>query len=77
MNIGFLGLLASAACFVLWNMACETLGTVRCTVSLYLIPVITVVFAAIFLGERMTVVSCVGSVLILGGVILSGWQGRR
>ena len=77
MNIGFLGLLASAGCFVVWNMACETLGTVRCTVALYLIPVITVVFAAIFLGERMTVVSLVGSALILGGVVLSGWQVRR
>ena len=76
-NIGFLGLLASAACFVVWNLACETLGTVRCTVFLYLIPVVTVVFAAIFLGERMTFVSGVGSALILGGVILSGWQGRR
>ena len=77
LNLGFLGLLASAACFVVWNMACETLGTVRCTVALYLIPVVTVVFAAAFLGERMTAVSCVGAVLILGGVILSGWQGRR
>ena len=77
LNIGFLGLLASAACFVVWNLACETLGTVRCTVTLYLIPVVTVVFAAIFLGERMTFVSGIGSVLILGGVILSGWQGRQ
>ena len=77
LNVGFLGLLASAACFVVWNMACEMLGTVRCTVALYLIPVVTVVVAAAFLGERMTAVSCVGAVLILGGVILSGWQGRR
>ena len=71
LNIGFLGLLASAACFVVWSMACEALGTVRCTVALYLTPVITVVFAALFLGERMTAVSCAGSLLILIGVILS------
>ena len=71
LNIGFLGLLASAACFVVWSMACEALGTVRCTVALYLTPVITVVFAALFLGERMTAASCAGSVLILIGVILS------
>ena len=75
LNIGFLGLLASAACFVVWSMACEALGTVRCTVALYLIPVITVVSAAVFLGERMTFVSFIGSALILGGVILSGWHG--
>ena len=76
LNLGFLGLLASAACFVVWNMACEALGTVRCTVALYLTPVVTVLFAAAFLGERMTIVSVLGSALILGGVILSGWQPR-
>ena len=77
MNLGFLGLLASAACFVTWNMACKALGVVRCTVALYLIPVVTVIVAAVCLGERMTVLSFVGAVLILGGVILSGWQGGQ
>ena len=77
LNLGFLGLLASAACFVVWNMACEALGTVRCTVTLYLIPAVTVVIAAIFLGERMTMASFAGSALILGGVILSSWQRRQ
>ena len=77
LNLGFLGLLASAACFVTWNMACKALGVVRCTVALYLIPVVTVAVASIFLGERMTLLSFVGSALILGGVILSGWRGRQ
>ena len=77
LNLGFLGLLASAACFVVWNMACEALGTVRCTVTLYMIPVVTVVCAAIFLGERMTIVSFWGSVLILISVILSSWRERQ
>lgn len=77
LNIGFLGILASAGCFVVWNLACDALGVVRCTVTLYLIPVITVVFAAAFLGERMTTASFVGSALILGGVALSERRGSR
>jgi len=77
LNLGFLGLLASAGCFVIWNMACESLGTVRCTATLYLAPVIAVASAAIFLGERMTVVSFAGSMLILTGVVLSCWQRRN
>ena len=77
MNLGFLGILASAACFVVWNMACEALGVVRCTVALYLTPVVTVIVAAVFLGERMTLMSFIGSALILCGVILSGWTPPR
>lgn len=73
-NLGFLGLLASAACFVLWNRALAIIGTVRCTVGLYLLPAITVVFAYLFLGEVLTPVSACGAVLILVGVILSGWK---
>ena len=73
-NLGFLGLLASAACFVLWNKALAIVGTVRCTVGLYLLPAITVVFAYLFLGETLSPVSAVGAVLILAGVVLSGMK---
>ena len=76
-NLGFLGLFASAACFVLWNFACGCLGVVRCTVALYLIPVITVIFAFCFLDEKLTPVSAAGAVLTVVGVVLSGWRGRR
>lgn len=73
-NLGFLGLLASAACFVFWNKALAIIGTVRCTVGLYLLPAITVVFAYLFLGEKLTAVSAVGAILVLVGVVLSGWK---
>lgn len=73
-NLCFLGLLASAACFVLWNFALGVIGTVRCTVGLYLLPAITVVFAYVFLKEELTLVSAVGAVLVLAGVVVSGWK---
>lgn len=73
-NLGFLGLLASAACFVLWNKALGIIGTVRCTVGLYLLPAITVVFAYMFLGETMSLISAAGALLILVGVVLSSWK---
>ena len=73
-NLGFLGLLASAACFVLWNKALGIIGTVRCTIGLYLLPAITVIFAYLFLGEELTLVSAIGALLILAGVVISGWR---
>ena len=77
LNLGFLGLLASALCFVLWSRALAALGTVRCTVMLYLQPGVTVVFAYLFLGEVLTIQSAAGGALILVGVIVSGKGTRR
>ena len=76
LNLMFLGLFASAACFVAWNKACAAVGIVRCTVALYLLPAITVLFAFAFLGERLTAVSACGAVLALAGVIVANSRGR-
>lgn len=75
-NLAFLGLLASAACFVAWNKACAAVGIVRCTVALYLLPAITVLFAFVFLGERLTAVSACGAVLALVGVVVANSRGK-
>ena len=71
MNLLFLGVLASAACFVMWNRACKALGVVRTTVGLYLTPIVGVMFAAVFLGEKLTVMSAIGGALIVAGVVLA------
>ena len=73
-NLGFLGLLASAACFVLWNRACKSLGVVRTTIGLYLTPVVGVLFAVIFLGEKLTATSIVGGLVIITGVVLANTE---
>ena len=70
-NLVFLGVLASAVCFVLWSRACKSLGMVRATVGLYLTPIVGVMFAALFLDERLTPMGAAGGVLIIIGVILA------
>lgn len=70
-NLGFLGLLASAFCFVAWNAACDRLGTVRASAGIYLIPAVTLFFAHAFLGEELHLVGAFGAVLTLAGVALS------
>ena len=76
-NLAFLGLFASAACFVAWNKACERLGTVRCSLGLYLIPVIAFLIAHVFLGETLPAAGVAGAVLVLAGVAVAGASGRR
>ena len=71
-NLAFLGLLASACCFVAWNKACERLGTVRCSLGLYLIPVIAFLIAHVFLGETLPATGVAGAGLVLAGVAVAG-----
>lgn len=72
LNLLFLGVLASLACFVLWNIVLQQLGTVRASNYIYLNPLFTLVGSAMLLGERLTIVALIGAVLILGGVYLAG-----
>ena len=71
-NLGFLGLAASAFCFAAWNKACDILGTVYATVGIYLIPVVTIIFAFFALGEKITVMGLAGAACTITGLVISG-----
>ena len=71
LNMLFLGLGASALCYVTWNVAVRILGPVKTSVFIYLIPVITVITAAIVLHETITTMAIVGTALILLGLVVS------
>lgn len=70
-NLFFLGLFASAVCFVTWNLAVKRLGATKTSVYIYLVPVITVVTSVIVLGEKMTLMSVTGILLTLLGLLIS------
>lgn len=70
-NILFLGLGASALCFVTWNSAVKILGAVKTSVYIYMVPVITVVTSGIVLYETMTGIAVFGIVLTLAGLFIS------
>ncbi|MGN0658431.1 MAG: DMT family transporter, partial [Emergencia sp.] len=77
LNILFLGLGASAACFVTWNFAVKVLGAVKTSVYIYMIPVVTVVFSALILHEPVTALSAAGIILTLAGLFLSESRGKE
>ena len=70
-NLLFLGLVASALCFTTWNMAVRALGTVRASLYIYLVPVITVAVSVVVLDEPLTLLSALGTALTLAGLFLS------
>ena len=71
LNILFLGFGASALCFVTWNFAVRALGSVKTSVYIYAVPVITVITSLIFLHEVITWQSVCGIVLTLAGLMIS------
>lgn len=70
-NILFLGLGASALCFVTWNIAVKLLGAVKTSVYIYLAPLITVTTSVFILSEPLTPTLITGALLTLLGLWLS------
>lgn len=71
LNLLFLGIGASAICFVTWSAATKILGAVRTSVYIYLVPVVTVVTSILVLQEKITGVSAFGALMTLAGLWLS------
>lgn len=70
-NILFLGLGASALCFVTWNWSVGVLGPVKTSAYIYLVPVITLVVSFLVLHENITPAALLGTFLTLTGLFLS------
>ena len=70
-NLVFLGLGASALCFVTWNFAVKHLGAAKTSIYIYMVPVITVTASALILKEQITGPAMIGTALALAGLLLS------
>ena len=79
LNLIYLGIGASALCFVTWNYAVKILGAVKTSVYIYIVPAITVATSVIVLKEKITSVSAIGAILTLIGLFLSEsrWKLRK
>lgn len=67
----FLGLIASALCFVLWNNAVKNIGLVVTSNYIYLIPLLTMITSALVLHETINFIMILGGGLIIIGVYIS------
>lgn len=70
-NLLFLGVGASAFCFVSWNYAVKVVGAVKTSVYIYLVPVVTVTFSVLILHEQLTWPMVIGIVLAIVGLLVS------
>ncbi|KMW16046.1 DMT family transporter [Enterocloster citroniae] len=81
-NMVYLGLGASAMCFVTWNISVRILGAVKTSIYIYMVPVITIIISIPVLGEVITPWTAAGTFLTLAGLFISEgrlarlWAGR-
>lgn len=76
LNILFLGVGASAMCFVTWSFAVKVLGAVKTSVYIYLVPVITVISSVLVLHEKISGPGWGGILLTLAGLLISEYRGK-
>ena len=69
-NLLFLSIIASMACFLVWNWVIHQLGAVVATNWVYFNPITTILFAWWLLHEQITLCFLLGTVLILVGMYL-------
>ena len=70
-NLLYLGLICSLAAYFIWGITVKRIGAVRASNYFYLSPIISMVAAAIWFGERTNAVAYIGCALILTGVIMA------
>ena len=75
-NMLFLGIGASALCFVTWNTAVKVLGAIKTSIYIYLVPVITMAASALILNEKITFLSAAGAAFTLSGLLFSERKGK-
>ena len=73
-HIIYLGVGASALCFVTWNFAVQVLGAVRTSIYIYMVPVITIAASIMILHEPLTCILAVGALLVMAGLFLSEYH---
>jgi len=70
-ELAFLALGSTAAGLLLWSVAVLAGGVTRVSLLLYLEPAVSVLGAAVFLGERVTLIMIGGGLLIMSGVVIA------
>jgi drug/metabolite transporter (DMT)-like permease len=67
-GIAFLGIFCSGVAYIFWYDALQALPVAQTGAFLYLEPVVTVIVAALILGENLYIATLLGGGMILAGV---------
>jgi drug/metabolite transporter (DMT)-like permease len=74
LHLVFLGVCCSALGYWYYVRSLEVLGLSISAIFINLIPLVTVIFGFIVMGDRLTLLQWLGAVFVIGGVYLSMFQ---
>jgi drug/metabolite transporter (DMT)-like permease len=69
--LAFSGIFALAVCYVAWYSSVKRIGNSKTVIYGNIVPILTVIFAYIFIAERIGLWQAVGALIILVGVYLT------
>jgi drug/metabolite transporter (DMT)-like permease len=79
-NIGaimIVALFSSVLAYIFWNQGVIEVGASVAGLFVHLMPVFGVLLAWVFLDERLALFHVAGIALILSGIGITSWLGRR
>ncbi len=68
----YLGIFNSVIAYLTWNSALAKIGSVKTGIVYYLLPVLTMIEAALFLSEKITWAEAMGGLFVLIGIVIVG-----
>lgn len=71
LNFLFLVLFCSAGAYIIWGESMKRLGPVTTNNYIYGQPLVTMIAAYFFLGEKILLLGYIGCILIIGGLIIA------
>ena len=74
LNIVYLGLLASALAYLIWNLALTRVPAVTAAAYIYLIPVLTAIMASVYYRQLPGIYIVTGGLVVLLGTYLASGQ---
>ena len=77
LNMLFLGLFASALCFVSWGYSVKKLGAVTASAYIYIVPVVTLLASALILKEEITPRALAGTALTIVGLFIGAERPQK
>ena len=67
----FLGILCGTICFLTWNYSVNVLGPVKTSLAMYVQPIVTIIFGALWFGEKIKLMGMIGAIVVIGGLVIS------
>lgn len=77
LSILYVGIFASLIAFLLWNKSIVNIGPTKSGMVYYTLPLFSGILSFLVLKESVTVVHLISAVLIISGIIMANYSGKK